>query len=385
LTSGRPTICQVLHGLGVGGAEVLAARLARRLADAYRFVFVCLDELGVLGERLRDEGFPTSVIDRGPGFDWRCSRRLAEVLRNERVELVHAHQYAPFFYSALARLASRHPPILFTEHGRQHPDVPRPKRVLANSLLLRKYDHAVGVGDAVRRALIDNERLSPDRVSVIYNGIDLGPYRGASSPEERVAIRRELGIRPQVLTVVQVARLDALKDHETAIRALARLVQTRTEVKLVLVGEGPEEAAIRRLVREHALEPFVLMLGLRGDVPRLLRAADLMLLSSVTEGIPLTLIEGMAAGLPAVATRVGGVGEVVEDGQTGLLSPAGDHAALAAAIARLAGDPDLRLSMGSRARNRAEAVFDEDRMLAEYRAAYERMLRVHAGTPEARR
>src|SRR6516165_4253528 len=134
------TVCQVLHTLCVGGAEVLAARLARRLRDRYRFLFVCLDELGTLGEELRNEGFPVHVLGRRPGLDLRCTYRLAALLRRERVDVIHAHQYTPFFYCLTARLLCRRPALLFTEHGRHFPDYPRRKRMLANRLLLRQRD-----------------------------------------------------------------------------------------------------------------------------------------------------------------------------------------------------------------------------------------------------
>jgi glycosyltransferase involved in cell wall biosynthesis len=122
----------------------------------------------------------------------------------------------------------------------------------------------------------------------------------------------------------------------------------------VLIGEGPERTGIQNLVRQRGLEPFVRFLGLRTDVGRLLQAGDLVLLSSISEGIPLTLIEAMAAGLPVVSTNVGGVGEVVEDGRTGLLAPAGDDAALAEKILRLADSPELRRQMGQFGRKRAQ-------------------------------
>src|SRR5262249_9723397 len=109
------TICQLLYALNMGGAEVLAARLARGLRQSYRFLFVCLDELGTLGAELRAEGFPVAVVGRRPGIDWRCSISLAKLLRRWHVDLVHAHQYSPFFYGLSARLLFHRPPILFTE------------------------------------------------------------------------------------------------------------------------------------------------------------------------------------------------------------------------------------------------------------------------------
>jgi glycosyltransferase involved in cell wall biosynthesis len=367
------TVCQLLHSLDVGGAEVLAARLARGLLGTHRFVFACLDGLGPLGEELRGEGFPVEVLGRRPGTDWGCVRRLAGLLRRERVDLIHAHQYTPFFYGVTARLLCRRPPVLFTEHGRWYPDRRRVKRVVANRLLIERRDRVVGVGESVRRALIGNEGIPAGRVGVVYNGIDLSAFSGPAP--DRILVRREMGVSDGDLVALQVARLDSLKDHATAVRAFERVARHRPDAKLVLVGEGPEEGAIRDEVRRRGLESRVHLLGLRSDVARLLRGADLLLLTSVSEGIPLTLIEGMASGLPVVATRVGGVGEVVDEGRTGLLAPSGDDAALAALILRLAGDPALRARMGRLGRERASALFSESRMHAAYLQIYREMLR----------
>ncbi len=367
-----PVVCQVLHTLCVGGAEVLAARLARGLRDRFRFVFACLDQMGTLGEELSREGFPVHVLGRKPGFDWRCSWRLARLLRREQVDLVHAHQYTPFFYGITARLLCRRPAVLFTEHGRHYPDYPRRKRMLVNRLLLGRRDGVVGVGEAVRQALINNEGIRPDRVSVVYNGIDLAAPAGGAP--DRAALRREIGVGADDLVLLQVARLDYLKDHATAIATLGHVVKRRPDARLVLVGEGPEEGKIREQVRRDGLEGHVRWLGLRKDVGRLLHAADVFLLTSISEGIPLTLIEAMAAGVPVVSTAVGGVDEVVEDGRTGLLAPSGDAAALAGHVLRLAADAELRGRMAECGRRRAREVFSEGRMHADYVELYRRLL-----------
>src|SRR5262249_45062948 len=159
--------------------------------------------------------------NRKPGLDWRCVRGLADVVSREGVDLLHAHQYTPFFYASLARGLRRRTPVLFTEHGRHFPHYPRRKRLFANRLLLARPARVVGVGQAVRQALIANEGLSPERVAVIYNGIDLTPFaRGAS---QRHAVREELGLGPDDFAVLQVARLDYLKDHATAVRTVERV------------------------------------------------------------------------------------------------------------------------------------------------------------------
>ncbi len=157
----RPTVCHVLHSLQVGGGETLARSIALRNAREFRFVFAVLDELGTLGQDLLERGFKVSVIGRRPGLDLGCARRLRELFRQERADVIHAHQYGPLLYSALARFPGRLTPILFTEHGRDFPDYRRWKRVWANRLLLSQEDRLIAVGDSVRRALIEYEGL-PD-------------------------------------------------------------------------------------------------------------------------------------------------------------------------------------------------------------------------------
>src|SRR5262249_28548176 len=160
------------------------------------------------------------------------------------------------------------------------------------------------------------------------------------------------GVSDDAFVVLQVARLDALKDHPTAVRAFERVVRDRPDAVLVLIGEGPEAPAIREEVRRRGLEEHVRFLGLQTDVEDLLPGSDLFLLTSISEGIPVTLIEAMGAAIPVVATGVGGVGEVVDDGVTGLLSTSGDDARLAEQILRLAREPEARERMGRAGRDR---------------------------------
>ena len=367
------TVGQLLLSLTMGGGEVLAARIARRLQGRFRFVFFCLDELGTLGQELRSEGFTVHVLERRPGVDWRCMRRLARLLRQEEVGVLHAHQYTPFFYAATARWLHRRQGVIFTEHGRMFPDYRRRKRVLANRLLVGRRDRVMGVGQAVRRALIANEGLKSDRVGVIYNGIDLAAYEEPAAGQ-RLNVRREFDWTGDNLVIVQVARLDALKDHLTAIRAFERVHDGRPEARLLIVGEGSERQSIEAEIAKRKLGGYVRLAGLRKDVPRLLGASDLLWLTSVSEGIPLTLIEAMAAGLPVVSTDVGGVPEVVEANQTGLLAAAGDDEALAVAVLRLAGDPALRGRLSTAGRRRAFERFSEEWMIAAYADLYEELI-----------
>lgn len=351
-----------------GGGEMLAREFALAHGGEFRAVFALLDDIGDLGREMRGDGHVVEVIGRRPGFDGRCAGRLRAFLRRENVQLVHAHQYGPLLYSALARLPRRRIPILFTEHGRDEPDYRRRKRVSANRLLLTRRDRFVAVGERVRQALIEYEGLPAQRVEVIYNGRDLTAY-DPRRPLRR-QVRAELGLPDESFVVIQVARLNRLKDHPTALRGFRRVVDTVPLARLLLVGDGEERPSIERMIRELHLQNVVHLLGSRDDVPRLLQAADVFLLTSITEGIPLTLIEAMATGLPCVATRAGGVDEVVVNKETGLLSDVGDAGSLAEQLCFLANGEDVRRRFGRAGHSRVKLHFDARRMHKRYRSLY---------------
>ncbi len=377
----RPLVAHVLHRLDVAGAEVLAAGLARQLAASpdhpYRFLFICLDGRGILGEQLAAEGFEVIQMDRRPGLDVALARRLGTLIRQRGVDLIHAHQYTPFFYAAVGRLPAARTPILFTEHGRHYPDHRRLRRVLANRFLLRRHDRVTAVGDFVKAALIANEGIAAHRIDVIHNGIDPAPF-GEIDPAARQAARdglcRELQLDAATLVVLQVARFHPVKDHATAIEAFARVAPDVPQAMLLLAGDGPEREAMERLAADRGVASRVRFLGLRRDVPRLMQAADLFLLSSLSEGVSLTLLEAMATPLPIVATDVGGNREVVAHGTTGLLSPRRDAAALAENLTALLRDPARRDRMAAAARERFLAHFTQARMHQDYENAYRAIL-----------
>jgi L-malate glycosyltransferase len=372
--SGRrnPTIGHLLHTLHVGGAEMLARQFAFQAHPNCRAVFFCLDELGTLGLELREAGYPVEVLRRRPGFDLRCVLRLARCLRRFRVDVLHTHQYGPFLYGALARLFARNTPLVFTEHGRDFPDYRRPKRVLANRILLKRHDRVVAVGQWVRRALVQHEGFAPERVDVIRNGVDSRLFTcGRSSRDE---IRGQLGVTPDETLVVQVARLNRLKDHPTAIKAMELVRLQDSAVRLAIVGDGEERTALEQMINSRSLGSAVSLLGLRTDISRLLSAADIFLLTSISEGIPLTLLEAMLSRLPSICTSVGGIPEVIIDGETGFLAGASDAYSVAARIAQLARSRETRRAFGEAGYRRAVTLFSAEQMLAEYRALYRELL-----------
>ena len=310
---------------------------------------------------------------RAPGVDHSCARRLADLVERENVSLLHAHQYTPFFQSLLSRGFTGQTPILFTEHGRHFPDHPSRKRTMFNRLMLKHQDRLIACGSAVRRALIDNEGLPEQRVDIVYNGVDLD-VMGNAPVGARDDIRREFEIGDDEVLAVQVARLHELKDHETAIRAIETARRAFPGLRLLIVGDGEQRESIETTVLQRGLQDHVILAGTRRDVASILAAADIFLLTSVSEGIPLTVIEAMASHLPVVATAVGGVPEMVDEGVTGFLARDRDDKTLAARIVRLAGNPVERLTMGAAGRTKAERQFSQQSMLEAYLSLYREMV-----------
>ena len=359
----------VLHIMQVAGAEVLVDETIRRLGSNISPVVFCLDKVGVLGERLQAEGVPVSAYGRKPGLDFSVSRRMAADIRAHRIQVIHAHQYTPFFYSAIAgRVSGTRPHLIFTEHGRHYPDVVSASRRWINRLVLdRLADDVNAVCEFSARSLAEKDGFRADRIHVIPNGIDAPKY---ASVTDRPALKARLGLDPERRYVTCVARFHPVKDHRTLIAAFARVAGQVDDVDLVLAGDGELRLAIEAQVRELGLGERVRLLGVRRDVADLLRASDVFALTSVSEAASITLLEAMGAGLPVVVTAVGGNPELVRNGTDGLLTPRGDAGAAADALRRILSDGAFAQALGDSGRVRVRDTFSLDRTVAEYHTLY---------------
>ncbi len=310
----------VVHGLPIGGTEIMVCKLARYLRSRQVDVELgCLDELGELGEGLAEEGFPTTVYNRKEGWDTRLPLRIARHVRRGRFDVVHAHQFTCYFYAALAKLLSR-TPLIFTEHGRFYPDVASRKRQWANRFLQRLVDRTTAVSEGVKNSLVHIEKFSPGRIRVVYNGIEIEPEAPLAAVD-RSALRCSLHVPPDASVVGTVGRLDPIKNQALLIRAFARLRREHDKAYLLIVGAGPEREKLERHAAELGQGDRVRFLGPRRDIARILQAFDVFALSSVSEGLPMTILETMASGVPIVSTAVGGITEILATGRNALLVP----------------------------------------------------------------
>ena len=358
-------ILQVALSLNPGGTERLIVELAKRLHPELPTAVCCLDDAGAWASELEDIGIRVTALDRKPGFQPGLGRAVARIMREHRASVLHAHHYSPFIYSCLARVIVPSARIVFTEHGRLGDAGPSRKRRLANAVAGRVTDFVCGVSEDVRQHLI-GEGFAPARVGVIYNGIDVGALPGL---DVRQRIRHDLGVGDDVIVVGTIARLDPVKDLGTLIRAATLAARTQP-VQLVVIGDGPERASLEALAAQTG-SLRVRFLGHREDARQWLAGCDLYVNSSITEGVSLTILEAMAAGLPVVATRVGGNPEVIDD-TCGRLVPCRSAEHMSVAIRTLASERPLRQALGAAGRRRVLEHFTIERMIGEYRRVYER-------------
>ena len=373
----------VMHVMQVAGAEVLVERMIEELSDQIEPTIFCLDAIGTIGERLRDAGVPVVVLGRRPGLDWSLASRFATEISQRRIEILHAHQYTPFFYSALARLRGAKAKILFTEHGRHYPDVISAKRRWANRLLLSRFaDRSTACCAFSAAAIRDIEGFGS--CDVLPNGVPLDDLPPRGDAAEQIALRQRLGLSPDSRYVACIARFHPVKDHPTLLRGWAELIQqlpdkalatgqSQPDVKLLLVGDGPERPQLESLCRELGIVDSVNFLGIRRDVADILRAVDVFTLTSVSEAASLTLLEAMASECPPVVTDVGGNGEHLTDGIEGRLVPRGDATALATALADLIVNPEVAQQYGQAARGRVLRQFDLKSAVAAYALIYRQL------------
>jgi glycosyltransferase involved in cell wall biosynthesis len=327
-------------------------------------------ELVVLGEEPEFGG--QLALPAGPARDWRMARLLHRLARVLAPDVVHLHFCIIFSILPLALRLGGARNIVATEHiSLPFCQRPLPRDLIArvrNGICMRHVQQVLAVSDWVRRRLVQSDHVSPRKVSVLYNGVDLSRFHPG---EEPVAVTRErLGIPRDHQVVTCVGQLIDFKGINHLIDA-ADLLRDRQEVDFLIVGDGDRKQALAEQVRRLELEDRVRLLGKRDDVHDLLRASDLFVCPSVwDEALGYVILEAMAVGVPAVASRVGGIPEVVREGENGLLVEPRNPPALAAAIATLLDDPGRRAAMGREARRVVEESFSMERAIDSTMAVY---------------
>ena len=353
------TVCHVSMHLKTGGLERLLVEFARRHSPArFRPIFVALQDLGPPAADIEALGLPVHTLDIASVGKRAALQKLRRLLIEQQVSVVHTHNTYAHFYGAMAAKLAGAPVLINTQHGRGCGAGWRAKAQFALANL--RANAVVGVSEDATRLCRQQDRISRRKMRTIWNGIDTSRFAYAGPRAAPIAIA--------------VGRLSPEKDFANLLQATALAVRDVPDLRVRIVGDGRERDRLEQLSRSLGIERHVEFLGERSDVHALLRDVGFYVSSSRTEGISLTLLEAMAAGLPVLATRVGGNAEVIEEDASGRLVPAEDSAALAAGMVAMCRDRAEWTAMGQIGRARIERNFDGYRMVRDYEQLYDECL-----------
>ncbi len=361
------TIVQIVLSLGRGGLETMAADLAISLRRrGFRSAVIALDDGGVLEAPLRDAGVEFVVMNGRRFKDPRRHMALASQLRRLRAGVVHTHMYAPLAHSLAACQLAGVKTIVHTEHSFEYLE---PRASIRHTLrwMSRATNAFTLVGERMRAYYEDVVGVSKHRLHVIVNGVDADKYQPT---RDKTMLRAELGVPTDAFVVGSAGRLAPEKNFAMLLAAAAHCRSKGVPLHVALFGEGSERDTLVAKAAELGITAHVSFLGWRTDLSRVLGALDVFALTSISEGLPLVLLEAMALGLPVVSTPVGDIAHVVQESRTGFLIPVGDAAALAERLSGPLTTQAYREEMGLVARQTVIDDYSHDAMVGRYVNTY---------------
>ncbi len=367
----KTRILMMIDSLKIGGAEVLLKDLARGLTEASYDVAVAYSTPGPLIPDFEALDVSLTHLPRLARIDPLLLRKACVVMRDYQPHILHTHLFKSDLHGRLAGALCRVPVIISTLHNE---DAWAQNKIFGRiyGATARHADHLIAVSEAVRQYHIRYSCICPDSITTIPNGVDTEKF--APDPAARAALRAELRIPLDVPLVGIVGRLLPQKDHGTFLAAAQGIYAIFPKARFLIVGDGALREALEVKARQLGLGDAVMFSGIRRDIPRVMAALDVLVFSSLWEGLPVALLEGMAAALPVVSTAVGGVPGVMIDGETGLLVPPSSPEALAAACVKVLQDAQMAASISAAARHLVEERYSIQSMIQKTIDLYEKHL-----------
>jgi glycosyltransferase involved in cell wall biosynthesis len=356
----------VIPSLDCGGAERILLNLlkeAPRLGQ--RTTVLCLEKPGTLASQATELGAKVLCAEKPAGIRLDLIRRLTSLMRSHRPDVVHTHEIGMLFYAGRAARYAGVRGVVHTEHGKTYSGRIR-KRILG-WLAARHASRFFCVSGDVADEVVSSRIVPRKRVYVVTNGIDPAKF---AAPAGNGSLRHELGILDSAVVIGTVGRLTEVKRQDLLIDAFSQLRPDTRDLHLLLVGDGPLLNHLRARARDRGVEKRVHFVGYRTQPERYLQLMTVFALTSRSEGMPLAVLESWAAGVPVVASRVGGLPEIVDHGRTGLLFESGDIPALVEALQTLIGEPCLSKQMGEAGRREVLGKYDIQRTADEYHRQY---------------
>lgn len=367
----------------IGGAERQLLMLMQGLdRTRYRPHVVCLDGEGSLIDDYREAAESCLVLNRKKAFDLRALKTLCAHIKTLQPALVHTWLYIANLYGSVATRLSVDVPLIVSQRGLgidpQHSTFKIWQMRIFNRLIAKLCDRLLVNAKAVTEPMYE-VGYRPEKTQVIYNGLNLDIH---ITPQQQNDLRVELNIQPDETILAAIARIDPKKDLETMLRAFAIVHNQNNKTRLLIAGGGfPKyQKKLEKLAEELGIQNNVTFLGFRNDPQVILSICDISLLSSLTEGLPNAILESMALGKPVVATEVGGIPELITDGEHGYLVPSGDYEQFACSILNI--NPERAQEMGLAGKEKAHQQFGQQAMVAHTAAVYDDLLDIQENNPQ---
>ena len=363
----KTSVMHITYDMRIGGTEMVIKNIIEgsdnRLFDMSIF---CIESpLGPFADDLLVSGITITSHARKPGFDFSLVKTIRQHIKFADVDVIHCHQYTPYVYGVLAAIGTK-TKVIFTEHGRFYPDSSSWKRKLINPVLNKFTFATTAISAATKQALVEFENIPEDSIQVIYNGIAPVVY----DELQVVQLRNKYQIQNDEIFLGTIARLDPIKNHSMMLQAFKLVTEAGIKARLLIVGDGEERENIELLIEQLDLKQHVILTGYEAKPQALLAMMDIYLLSSLSEGTSMTLLEAMSLGKPCVVTDAGGNPEIIQEGINGLVTENDNHNQFALAIIELANSAELRSRMAGASLRIFENTFSALKMCQKYQHLY---------------
>lgn len=353
----------------MGGTERLVLNLARKLnRDVFNPSVAWFSGKESLKE-FEDLNIPLYYVPKIKRVDFSAMRKVGDIIKQCGIHIVNAHHFMPMVYSFYGCKIRNHADLVYTEHSEWEVETIPLKWRIVGSYLLKHADAVIGVNPGVTAELRNKFRLNNSKSLSIPNGVDLETFKNGNKKQ---TLRKELGVGENEIVIGTVANFRRIKNHTFLLQALSELIRDHGNVKLLLIGQGfvndidNSEQEIRNFIDKHKLGKNVLLLGYRSDIPELLNTMDIYCLTSFREGLPISLIEAMASGLPVVGTDVEGIRDIIKPRENGFLVKLNDVEGMKNALCTLLENKTLRIEFGQMSRFLAVNTYSMEHCARKY-------------------
>ncbi len=358
-----------------GGIENFVVNFSHYLNHSrFKLFVICLDSGGILLDEINSSGFKSFVLHRRSGVDWKIIISLARIFLKEKIDIVHTHNEAAHFYAGLAAKLILHPRLVTTEHSRHYIDDNYKKRRLQKFLMSKITDRWITVSGELARLSIVKDGLSSKKVAAVQNGIDINHFIPLYAIQNELAeLKKKINIPENAKIIIMVARFHPVKNHALFIQAISGIRGQIDNVHVIFLGDGELRDELIKLTQKLRLDNIIHFLGYKKDVRTFLWLSDIFVLCSKTEGLPLSLLEALAAKVPVIITRSANRAELIKDGVNGKVVES-DADSLSLALVTLLTNQDYCKKISEEGFNFVREHFSIETMIKNYEDIYEEVL-----------